>query len=324
MCQSESSATVLDWLGVIRLERYTDAFLSAGLQTMQECQQLTPNQLEHMGITRPGHQKRILASLNKTQSTQEPPSVSPDREQQMVNMNPTWRPQPVPRELKPESDEGDGETKRPVPKIRDKPLPKERQLYKTQESCKEHREQTGHARKNAAPGEGEQEEGNGELDKEQVKPQPKERTKFPASCPVDSCPNVNLPPVPPRITLNSPPQRFTSPLCPSLPTPVPVSPGLDKSPVAQRRCSAPLFSVNSSEVLPENPPIQVPRARPRTLDIQPPACLRNDGDDKASPISPTTISNKNAPPLPPKAGVGPKSPPPLPQRLLAESPGTQR
>ncbi|XP_004075859.2 arf-GAP with Rho-GAP domain, ANK repeat and PH domain-containing protein 1 isoform X1 [Oryzias latipes] len=323
MCQSESSATVLDWLGVIRLERYTDAFLSAGLQTMQECQQLTPNQLEHMGITRPGHQKRILASLNKTQSTQEPPSVSPDREQQMVNMNPTWRPQPVPRELKPESDEGDGETKRPVPKIRDKPLPKERQLYKTQESSKEHREQTGHARKNAAPGEGEQEEGNGELDKEQVKPQPKERTKFPASCPVDSCPNVNLPPVPPRITLNSPPQRFTSPLSPSLPTPVPVSPGLDKSPVAQRRCSAPLFSVNSSEVLPENPPIQVPRARPRTLDIQPPACLRNDGDDKASPISPTTISNKNAPPLPPKAGVGPKSPPPLPQRLLAESPGTQ-
>ncbi|XP_024132463.1 arf-GAP with Rho-GAP domain, ANK repeat and PH domain-containing protein 1 isoform X3 [Oryzias melastigma] len=318
MCQSESSATVLDWLGVIRLEQYTDLFLSAGLKTIQECQHLTPNQLERMGITLPGHQRRILASLNKTQITQETAPVPPERDQQ------TWRPQPVPREVKPESD---GETRIPVPKMRDKPIPKERQVYKMQENCKEQGEETGLAQKNTALGEGEQEDGNGELDKDQPKPQPRERTKFRSSAPVDSSSPTNLPPVPPRITINFPPQCFTNSLAPSQPAPGPVSPRLDKPPLEQCRSlpgrSTPLFSGNSSEVFPESLSIQSTPARPRTLNIQPPepsAFLNSDGGDKASPISPTTNNMINAPPLPPKAGVGPKSPPPLPQRLLAQSP----
>uniref|UniRef100_A0A671W284 ArfGAP with RhoGAP domain, ankyrin repeat and PH domain 1 n=1 Tax=Sparus aurata TaxID=8175 RepID=A0A671W284_SPAAU len=64
MC--ESRVTVLDWLCVLRLEQYFEAFQSAGLVTLRQCRDLRPDQLEQMGITLPGHQRRILASLNKT------------------------------------------------------------------------------------------------------------------------------------------------------------------------------------------------------------------------------------------------------------------
>uniref|UniRef100_A0A8C2ZN69 ArfGAP with RhoGAP domain, ankyrin repeat and PH domain 1 n=1 Tax=Cyclopterus lumpus TaxID=8103 RepID=A0A8C2ZN69_CYCLU len=70
MSQSEVEPclTVWDWLCVLRLEQYSEAFRSAGLATLRQCRNLTPDQLERMGITLPGHQRRILASLNKTHS----------------------------------------------------------------------------------------------------------------------------------------------------------------------------------------------------------------------------------------------------------------
>uniref|UniRef100_A0A8D3E6W2 ArfGAP with RhoGAP domain, ankyrin repeat and PH domain 1 n=1 Tax=Scophthalmus maximus TaxID=52904 RepID=A0A8D3E6W2_SCOMX len=61
-----SQADVWDWLCVLRLEQYSEAFRNAGLATLRQCHNLTPDHLECMGITLPGHQRRILASLNKT------------------------------------------------------------------------------------------------------------------------------------------------------------------------------------------------------------------------------------------------------------------
>uniref|UniRef100_A0AAQ4PWQ0 ArfGAP with RhoGAP domain, ankyrin repeat and PH domain 1 n=1 Tax=Gasterosteus aculeatus aculeatus TaxID=481459 RepID=A0AAQ4PWQ0_GASAC len=66
MSHSEPRATVSDWLCVLRLEQYSEAFRTAGLATFRQCRNLTPDQLERMGITLPGHRRRILASLTKT------------------------------------------------------------------------------------------------------------------------------------------------------------------------------------------------------------------------------------------------------------------
>uniref|UniRef100_A0A669EET3 ArfGAP with RhoGAP domain, ankyrin repeat and PH domain 1 n=1 Tax=Oreochromis niloticus TaxID=8128 RepID=A0A669EET3_ORENI len=77
MSQSESCANVGEWLGVLRLEQYCDAFQSAGYATLQQCRSLTPEQLECIGITLPGHQRRILASLNKTHGNRDAHAVGP-------------------------------------------------------------------------------------------------------------------------------------------------------------------------------------------------------------------------------------------------------
>uniref|UniRef100_A0A673BBI6 ArfGAP with RhoGAP domain, ankyrin repeat and PH domain 1 n=1 Tax=Sphaeramia orbicularis TaxID=375764 RepID=A0A673BBI6_9TELE len=69
MSQSEASMTVLDWLGVLRLEQYTEAFQTAGLTTLGECRSLTQDQLEQMGISLPGHQRRILAKSSSSSLT---------------------------------------------------------------------------------------------------------------------------------------------------------------------------------------------------------------------------------------------------------------
>uniref|UniRef100_A0A7N6F938 ArfGAP with RhoGAP domain, ankyrin repeat and PH domain 1 n=1 Tax=Anabas testudineus TaxID=64144 RepID=A0A7N6F938_ANATE len=73
---SEPCINVWDWLRVLHLEQYSEAFRSAGLATLQQCRNLTPDTLELMGIILPGHQRRILTSLSKTHShrdTQEKP-----------------------------------------------------------------------------------------------------------------------------------------------------------------------------------------------------------------------------------------------------------
>uniref|UniRef100_A0A8C5GBV1 ArfGAP with RhoGAP domain, ankyrin repeat and PH domain 1 n=1 Tax=Gouania willdenowi TaxID=441366 RepID=A0A8C5GBV1_GOUWI len=67
MSVSESCVNVWDWLSDLHLEHYTEAFQSAGIATLQQCCDLNSEQLEQMGIALPGHRKRILASLNKTQ-----------------------------------------------------------------------------------------------------------------------------------------------------------------------------------------------------------------------------------------------------------------
>ncbi|XP_054420392.1 ephrin type-A receptor 1 [Pteronotus mesoamericanus] len=55
--------SVPEWLESIRMKRYILHFRSAGLDTMECVLDLTAEDLVQMGITLPGHQKRILCSI---------------------------------------------------------------------------------------------------------------------------------------------------------------------------------------------------------------------------------------------------------------------
>uniref|UniRef100_A0AAQ5XQG1 ArfGAP with RhoGAP domain, ankyrin repeat and PH domain 1 n=1 Tax=Amphiprion ocellaris TaxID=80972 RepID=A0AAQ5XQG1_AMPOC len=341
MSQSESCVNVWDWLCLLRLEQYSEAFRGAGLATLQQCRNLTPDQLERMGITLPGHQRRILASLNKTHGNRDAHShvSQSERLEEAGYAEVLQKPVPTPVEEKPllkESEERDGETLRPTPREREKPVPKERQVSRMQESSREGGEKNPvPGQRKTAPGRGEEEERNGGLNGEREKPVPRERTKFRSGAPVDCQPSplvsptsdTALPPVPPRSIPNCPPQRFTSSLCPSPPAQTPGSPKTETHAV-----TAPALS--NRPVSPSSTPIQAPlhhpdipstQTRPQTLAIQPSAQhLSTDLGRKSSPISPTAspVSGRNAPPLPPKVGAGSKGPPPVPQRCPAQSPRT--
>uniref|UniRef100_A0A3P8Y0M7 ArfGAP with RhoGAP domain, ankyrin repeat and PH domain 1 n=1 Tax=Esox lucius TaxID=8010 RepID=A0A3P8Y0M7_ESOLU len=66
MSEVEECTSVWKWLSLLHLEQYFPAFQAAGLGSLSECQGLTQNQLEMIGISLPGHRRRILASLQKT------------------------------------------------------------------------------------------------------------------------------------------------------------------------------------------------------------------------------------------------------------------
>uniref|UniRef100_A0A672H9E7 ArfGAP with RhoGAP domain, ankyrin repeat and PH domain 1 n=1 Tax=Salarias fasciatus TaxID=181472 RepID=A0A672H9E7_SALFA len=138
MSQSESCTNVWDWLCVLRLEQYSGAFRSAGLATLAECRSLTSDRLERMGITLPGHQRRILASLNKTHLSRDQSLHEPADETGHAEVPQRKRPVPAPPEGKPalqESEKKDGET--PSLKKREKPIPKERHLVRGREDGRE-------------------------------------------------------------------------------------------------------------------------------------------------------------------------------------------
>ncbi|XP_033953865.1 arf-GAP with Rho-GAP domain, ANK repeat and PH domain-containing protein 1-like [Pseudochaenichthys georgianus] len=350
---SESCLTVWDWLSVLRLEQYSEAFRSAGLASFQQCRNLTSETLDQMGITLPGHQRRILASLNKTHAKSDAQFdtysyiVSLERDRRPEETEPPKvlqreRPVPIPVEDTPvpkERELRDGETSRPTPRERNKPVPRERQVHRMKEESGEAEEKKPvPEQRQTAPREGKEEERDGGGDRESWRPVPKERTRFRSSAPDDCDPSQvisptadpSLPPVPPRSTPNCPPQCFSSPLSPSSAAQTPVSPKLDrhavKTPTVQSKS---VFHSSPTHAPLPLPPAETPsaRTRPQTLDIQPPAHhLGSDGGRKTSPEFPTAPQSDgiSAPPLPPKVGVVPKGPPPIPQRLPAHSPRTHR
>ncbi|XP_074857907.1 ephrin type-A receptor 1 isoform X2 [Carettochelys insculpta] len=55
--------SVPEWLGSIRMRRYIINFHTAGLDTMESILELTAEDLKKMGVSLPGHQKRILCSI---------------------------------------------------------------------------------------------------------------------------------------------------------------------------------------------------------------------------------------------------------------------
>nr|XP_040027553.1 arf-GAP with Rho-GAP domain, ANK repeat and PH domain-containing protein 1-like isoform X2 [Gasterosteus aculeatus aculeatus] len=345
MSHSEPRATVSDWLCVLRLEQYSEAFRTAGLATFRQCRNLTPDQLERMGITLPGHRRRILASLTKTngngntESDTYCHSAESERDQRLEETGHDMalqreRPVPVPLEEKPvvkERGKGDGESLRPLPRERETPVPRARRAARMKGESGDLGE------KKPVPGQrlAAAREGKGPdraLGAERATPVPKERTLFRCSVAVDcdlspalSPPSgASLPPVPPRSIPNCPPQRFTSPLCPSPPSRTPASPKPDKRAVEAKDGlgnPTPTHAPTQAPLhLPDFPSAQT---RPQTLAIQPPAHhLGGNGDGLTLSVSPTaSLSDDiNAPPLPPKAGAAPKGPPPIPHR----SPPTKR
>ncbi|KAM6933000.1 arf-GAP with Rho-GAP domain, ANK repeat and PH domain-containing protein 1 [Xenentodon cancila] len=326
MSLCESNAKVWDWLCQLRLEQYCDAFQRAGFATLQECRNLTSDQLERMGITLPGHQRRILASLNKTLGNCDVHAqlVQSEGSEQMGHAEVIQRERslPIPVEIKPERDDEAGI---PTCRVIDKPAPKERQVSRTlQNNRKQGDMKPVPGRRHTAHGVG-KEENNAGTDKDTAKPVPMERSKFRARTPVDSNPapivspsfDPSLPPVPPRSTLNCPPLCFT-PLCPSPPAQSPAQ--VRSLSMSSTHISNPILIERSLHM----PNAQSTQPKPVTLDIQPPVQhLGSDGVRRASPIplnASTPTDDKNIPPLLPKGGPGSKGPPPIPQRISAQSP----
>ncbi|KAM9317579.1 arf-GAP with Rho-GAP domain, ANK repeat and PH domain-containing protein 1 isoform 2-T2 [Pholidichthys leucotaenia] len=340
MSQSESCANVWDWLCILRLEQYSEAFHSAGLATLHQCRSLTSTQLDRMGITLPGHQRRILASLNKTHAYHDAYShfVPFERSEETDHAEALQKEKPgsMPVEEKPfHKDNGsrDGEMWTSTPREREKPVPKERQVPRMQESS------TG-GEKSPVPGQrlttqrrGVEEEKNGGLHGDEVRPVPRARTKFrhsvtndlnPTSL-ISSTSDASLPPVPPRSTPNCPPQRFTPSLSPSSPAQTPFSfkrgRRAVKAPAEQSKSvspsSAPINTPVPTQAMPPHPPnFLITQTRHQTLAIE-----DIDGVGKSLPTSNNNspISETKAPPLPPKVGAGSKGPLPVPQQFPAQS-----
>ncbi|XP_053152118.1 ephrin type-A receptor 1 isoform X2 [Hemicordylus capensis] len=55
--------SIPEWLESIRMKRYVINFRTAGLNTMESILELSAEDLKQMGVTLPGHQKRILCSI---------------------------------------------------------------------------------------------------------------------------------------------------------------------------------------------------------------------------------------------------------------------
>ncbi|XP_062329835.1 arf-GAP with Rho-GAP domain, ANK repeat and PH domain-containing protein 1-like isoform X1 [Osmerus eperlanus] len=340
MSNSEACVSVREWLSVLRLEQYYQAFQVAGLLTFKDCSALTPDLLERMDITLPGHQRRILASLNKTLHT--PPDTHTPQRQTHTHAPPERDLHAVPGE---EGDHGEKERpaasrNQPSPKARerivpaprqrhgrDKPVPKERPVSRTREQERD--------------GDRERQGCRAETSGELKKPVPKERTKDHSVHVDPNSPNAHpplpdgpqdppLPPIPPRSTPNCPPQRFTP-----TPTPTPPSPQLSSIPASIALPTRTLLHPS-----PDTPSLQT---RPNSLALflpPPQPKQRGKGRRKSPPISPSASTSsssslissssssfssssleqsedRGAPPLPPKssaAGAGPNGPPPIPRR----------
>ncbi|XP_015241666.1 PREDICTED: arf-GAP with Rho-GAP domain, ANK repeat and PH domain-containing protein 1 [Cyprinodon variegatus] len=335
MSQSQSGAKVCDWLSMLHLEQYGEAFQEAGLATLHECRDLTPDRLDRMGITPPGHQKRILASLNKMIGSFEdyPNLLQPERSEPTCHPEVMRLERPVPSQRKVESDKMDVVTGRPTPRERDKPVPRQRNVSNIKDNSMEQREpKPVPQQRHPAPERGKEEEKSGAPDEKKAKPVPKERTKFRSGTSVN-CPfitvasplsDISLPPVPPRSTPNCPPQRFTSSPgqhCGSSDNTVPVPPEVKCRSSSQN--SSPITSLVSTEATDQTPSLPSCLTRPQTLAIQPATqSLGREEIRKASPISSSSspTEDRHIPPLPPK--VGPKGPPPIPQRVPLQSPKT--
>lgn len=312
-----------------------ETFQSAGMETLHECLNLTPSQLERMGITRPGHQRRILTSLNNMHSVH--------NTEQTVHAEVMREEVPVPFPAGGDNldgDKRDEETRRPTPYERRKPVPKQRCRSKTQENSGEKAIKSIPGTRPTVPAE-KKDDSNVEME-ENEKPVPKQRTKFCTSSPIDchsaslvpSSSDNSLPPVPPRLN-NCPLQRFTT--SQSL-SPLSLHSGCVRTeqqnalppPILCR--SLPSMSSSISTPVPTKAPFPIPNiqfteSRPQTLAIQPSAqTLNSVGVKKTSPVNPgpSASQDKSIPPLPPKVLVGPKGPPPVPQLVQAPSPRTHR
>lgn len=285
MSELESVETVPEWLHALHLEQYCAAFQRAGLATLHQCRSLSADQLECMGITLPGHRRRILTSLFKTHGNGDP------RPPQCVAQTGYVTPGEENSTHK-EGEERERETLSPSDR-RQKPLPRERQVSRVKEE----------------PGDGEQhrpmprprrmppritQKGNSVGGMEQ--PVPKERTKFSANVCSPSPVDASLPPIPQRSTLNRPPVCFTSHLNLTPPNAPPAPPDLKRgAPVTRGRVAS--QSLSHATKTPEEPGTSSPQ----------PLTGPSGRDGGRRPLAPPSraypSTHTHAPPLPPKAGV---------------------
>lgn len=298
MSELEPVETVPEWLQALHLEQYCAAFQRAGLATLHQCRSLSADQLECLGITLPGHRRRILTSLLKTHGNGEP--QPPQCVAQTGYVIPGEENAPHK-----EGEERDRETLRPSDR-RQKPLPRERQVSRVKEEPGDGAQHKPMPRPRRMPPRITQ-KGHSVGGMEQ--PVPKERTKFPANAcsPVDAA----LPPIPQRSTLNCPPVCFTSHLSLTPPDAPSASPDLKRrAPVTRGR-------VASQSLIHANRTSEESGA----LSFQTGPASRDGGrrtlatSSRAHPSTGTHI-----PPLPPKAGVLANCQPAIPQCISAQPP----
>uniref|UniRef100_A0A8C7G6Z8 Arf-GAP with Rho-GAP domain, ANK repeat and PH domain-containing protein 1-like n=1 Tax=Oncorhynchus kisutch TaxID=8019 RepID=A0A8C7G6Z8_ONCKI len=117
MSEAEGCVSVWEWLCALHLDQYFPVFQDAGFGTLLECQGLTQDQLETIGIKLPGHRKRILVSLQKTHH-----HTHPEREHDALLTH-----------LAAEGDQREEERAvfRPSPLRRETPLPAQRPRHWT-------------------------------------------------------------------------------------------------------------------------------------------------------------------------------------------------
>lgn len=320
MSEFESFETVTQWLHVLHLEQYTAAFQGAGLATLHQCRSLTADQLECMGVTLPGHRRRILSSLIKKHGTGQPQPIQLKTPQCLAQTgNDKALSGSIPREenyIFKEREKND-ETVSPSLRTRQKPVPRERQVSRIKEESGDVAENKPMPRpRQIPPKTGKTSESGGEMEY----PVPRERTKFSTNDSVKSRPSTfdtSLPPIPPRSTLNCPPVCFIPHLNPTALNPTPVTPELKRrAPVAQGRI------VTQSLILRDQTADKpVPSSRTQTLPIQlRTRHLSRDGVRK----TPGASIDVQAPPLPPKVGVLSNCQPPISQDILAQPPTAHR
>jgi len=63
-----SQLTVSEWLQLIKMDRYTEAFAQKGVHNMEQVAWLTFADLLEMGVTLVGHQKKIMSSVQALRS----------------------------------------------------------------------------------------------------------------------------------------------------------------------------------------------------------------------------------------------------------------
>ncbi|XP_061538653.1 arf-GAP with Rho-GAP domain, ANK repeat and PH domain-containing protein 1-like isoform X2 [Phycodurus eques] len=331
MSQPESDVTVWDWLSGLRLEQYSKAFQIAGLSTLAECHNLTSDRLEQMGIALPGHRRRILASLNKTRDV-----TSPQLNAQSIFVQAAKAAQEQPVEengplsgivssvkqekhFQNEAEKVNAQTPEPVPRESEKAVPRDRQASRM-------KEETGGEERMATLEHNEE-----DVTAEKKRPVPKERTRFRSSAPVllnsphssltyPFC-DTSLPPVPPRSTLNCPPQRFTTALTPAAPAQSSTLPqhaeSVVKEAAVQVQSTSHTSTQNPTQEIVPQPLVPPSQTQPHTFSIDLPA--QDSRSDIMATISIMTVTGspreeRNAPPLPPKAGSAPRGPPKIPSR----------
>lgn len=90
MSSEESSLPVSEWLTVLRLNQYISSFERFGYELVSDCRGVTNEELHLAGVVLPGHQKRILASLDKIFS-EEPQNQKPIPKKRNIFLSPSPR-----------------------------------------------------------------------------------------------------------------------------------------------------------------------------------------------------------------------------------------
>lgn len=316
MSEFESFETVTQWLHALHLEQYTGAFQRAGLATVHQCRGLTADQLECMGITLPGHRRRILTSLMKTHGIGQ---LQPTQQKKPECLAPTGKDKSWPGSMEREDNsickekEKNDETERFSRRTRQKPIPRVRQVSRTKEESGDLAEHKPMPRpRQMPPRKSKTSESGGEMDN----PVPKERTKFSTNVSLKSNPptfDTSLPPIPPRNTPNCPPIRFIPHRNPTAHDQTPFTSELKRqAPVARGRI------VTQSLILRDQTAYKPALSfQTQTLPTQSLTGLSGGNGVRQSPGA---LIDTQAPPLPPKVGVLSHCQPPISRDVHAQPP----